>query len=35
MEELKRVTSEIEGEEEVSIGLWKKKGETENEVYTL
>jgi len=34
-EELKRATSEYEQEEEMSIGLKKKSGETENEVYTL
>ena len=35
MEELKRVTSEYEVEEEMGIGFKKKSGETENEVYTL
>ena len=35
MEELKRLTSELETEEEQGISLKKKLGETENEVYTL
>lgn len=35
MEELKKLTGELELEEEQSISLKKKLGETENEVYTL
>lgn len=35
MEELKKLTGELEMEEEQSIALKKKLGETENEVYTL
>lgn len=34
-EELKKYTSEIEQEEEIYITMKKKRGETENEVYTL
>ena len=35
LEQLKLIQQELEQEEELFIGLQKKQGETENEIYTL